>query len=103
MKICQILKINLSLGQQPTGDRIHILIGLDALNLLGYPIYFAHLSSSSLPADLNSKKIDKPLDVANSEMWRRGPPEYFELGPPTNWFMENSSSRSKDLDRISFL
>ena len=50
-------------------------------------IYFAHLSSSSLPADLNSKKIDKPLDVANSEMWRRGPPEYFELGPPTNWFL----------------
>ena len=50
-------------------------------------IYFAHLSSSSLPADYNSKKIDKPLEVAQSEMWQSGPPEYFELGPPSNWFM----------------
>ena len=24
--------------QQPTGDHIHILIGLDALNLLGHPV-----------------------------------------------------------------
>ena len=36
MKICQILKINPSLVQQPVGDHIHILIGLDALNLLGH-------------------------------------------------------------------
>ena len=51
-------------------------------------IYFAHLSSASLPADLNSKWIERPLDVANSELWCHGPPEYFELGPPSNWFMK---------------
>ena len=38
MEICQILRINPSLVQQPTGDHIHILIGLDALNLLGHPV-----------------------------------------------------------------
>ena len=38
MKICEILKINPSLVQQPVGDHIHILIGLDALNLLGHPV-----------------------------------------------------------------
>ena len=51
-------------------------------------IYFAHLSSASLLAGLNSKWIDRPLYVANSELWRHGPPEYFELGPPSNWFMK---------------
>ena len=45
-------------------------------------IFFAHLASASLPADLNSKKVEKPLEVCNSELWRRGPDEYFELGPP---------------------
>ena len=66
-------------------------------------IFFAHLSSSSLPADLNSKKIERPLDVSNSEMWQRGPPEYFELGPPSNWFMRVTNEEvewktSKDFD-----
>jgi len=26
--------------------------------------------------------------VANSELWRHGTLEYFELGPPSNWFMK---------------
>merc|ERR1711888_286796 len=38
MKICEILKINPKLVQQPTGDFIHLLIGLDSLNLLGHQI-----------------------------------------------------------------
>ena len=38
MKICQILRINPRLVQQPTGDFIHLLIGLDALNLLGHQV-----------------------------------------------------------------
>ena len=38
MKLCQTLKINPSLVQQPAGDNIHILIGLDALNLLCHPV-----------------------------------------------------------------
>ena len=38
MKICEILRINPRLVQQPTGDFIHILIGLDALNLLGHQV-----------------------------------------------------------------
>ena len=51
-------------------------------------IFFAHLASSSLPADLNSKKVEKPLEVSSSELWRRGPDEYFELNPPSNWFLK---------------
>ena len=35
---CEILKINPRLIQQPTGDFIHLLIGLDSLKLLGHPI-----------------------------------------------------------------
>ena len=45
-------------------------------------IFFAHLASGSLPADLNYKKVDSPLEICNSELWRSGPLEYFELSPP---------------------
>merc|ERR1712215_56743 len=51
-------------------------------------IFFAHLQSSSLPADLNSKKVEKPLEISSSELWRRGPDEYFELKNPDNWFLK---------------
>ena len=60
-----------------------------ALSLI---IYFSHLGSISLPADLNSKWIEKPLEVANSEFWRHGPAEYFETGPPPNRFMKITST-----------
>ena len=50
-------------------------------------IYFAHLASGSLPADLNSKKVSAPLDISSSELWKSGPEEYFNLEPPENWFL----------------
>ena len=51
-------------------------------------IYFAHLDSTSLSADLNSKWIEKPLEIANSKLWRHGVPEYFDEVPPPNWFVK---------------
>ena len=80
-------KVHKSTAPRNLCIKIHRVARALCAKKLSLQIYFAHLSSSSLPADLNSKKIEKPLDVANSEMWRRGPPEYFELGPPTNWFL----------------
>ena len=38
MEICSILRINPKLVQKPSGDHINLLIGLDALNLLGHSI-----------------------------------------------------------------
>ena len=38
MEICSTLRINPRLVQKPSGDFIHILVGLDALNLLGHQI-----------------------------------------------------------------
>merc|ERR1711895_217833 len=38
MEICQTLKINPKLVQRPTGDFINLLLGLDALNLLGHAV-----------------------------------------------------------------
>ena len=54
-------------------------------------IYFSHLQSSSLPADLNSKAMDNPLQISSSELWRSGPIEYFRTTPPTNWFLKVTS------------
>ena len=51
-------------------------------------IYFSHLQSSSLPADLNSKKMDNPLQISSSELWRSGPIEYYRTTPPANWFLK---------------
>ena len=51
-------------------------------------IYFSHLQSSSLPADLNSKAMDNPLQISSSELWRSGPIEYFRTTPPANWFLK---------------
>ena len=55
-------------------------------------IFFAHLQSSSLPADLNSKKVEKPLEISSSKLWRSGPDEYFQLKPPDNWFLKITST-----------
>ena len=38
MELCQVLKISPKLVQQPKGDDIHLLLGLDALNLLGHAV-----------------------------------------------------------------
>ena len=38
LEICQTSRINPRLVQQPSGDFINILVGLDALNLLGHQI-----------------------------------------------------------------
>merc|ERR1712215_473599 len=50
-------------------------------------IFFSHLQSASLPADLNSKKMENPLLISSSELWRNGPMEYFRTQPPVNWFL----------------
>ena len=51
-------------------------------------IYFSHLQSSSLLADLNSEKMDNPLQISSSELWRSGPIEYYRTTPPANWFLK---------------
>merc|ERR1712082_550483 len=38
MDICKVLKINPKMVQMPKGDNIHLLLGLDSLNLLGVPV-----------------------------------------------------------------
>ena len=38
-------------------------------------IFFSHLQSASLPADLNSKKMENPLLISNSPLWKNGPEE----------------------------
>ena len=38
LAICQVLHVNPGLVQHPDGNPIHLLIGLDALNLLAQPI-----------------------------------------------------------------
>ena len=51
-------------------------------------IFFSHLQSASLPADLNSKKMENPLLISNSSLWKNGPEEYFQTNPPANWFLK---------------
>ena len=55
-------------------------------------IFFAHFQSSSLPADLNSKKVENPLTISSSKLWKSGPDEYFQLKPPDNWFLKITST-----------
>ena len=51
-------------------------------------IFFSHLQSASLPADLNSKKMENPLLISSSPLWKNGPEEYFQTNPPVNWFLK---------------
>ena len=55
-------------------------------------IFFSHLQSASLPADLNSKKMENPLAISNSPLWKSGPEEYFQTDPPANWFLKITSN-----------
>ena len=56
MQICEILAINPRLIQQPTGDTIHLLVGLDSLKLLGHPITV--IPDRSVPSKM--RKIHYP-------------------------------------------
>ena len=80
-------KVHKSTAPRNLTIKIHRLAKAMCQKKPSLEIFFAHLASGSLPADLNSKKVDRPLDVSNSELWRSGPVEYFELGPPENWFL----------------
>ena len=52
MEICSTLRINPKLVQKPSGDHINILVGLDALNLLGHQI-------TAIPDNTTKEKSQK--------------------------------------------
>ena len=81
-------KVHRSTAPRNLCNKIHRIARELCSKLPCLEIYFAHLGSTSLPADLNSKYIEKPLNIANSKLWREGPQEYFNINPPLNWFMK---------------
>ena len=86
-------KVHKSTAPRNLTIKIHRLAKSMVHKMPSLEIYFAHLASGSLPADLNSKKVERPLDISSSELWKSGPEEYFELGPPENWFLRVTATK----------
>ena len=59
IQICEILKVNPALIQQPTGNVIHLLLGLSSLKLLGSPV--THIHDISAPSKFRKIKYPSPL------------------------------------------
>ena len=58
MQVCEILAINPKMVQQPTGDTINLLIGLDSLKLLGHPITI--ISDITVPGKVRKLHYPSP-------------------------------------------
>ena len=54
--MCQVLHVHPGLVQRPDGNPIHLLIGLDALNLLAHPV----TTLPDISADQGTRKIHYP-------------------------------------------
>ena len=56
MELCQVMKISPKMVQQPKGDDIHLLLGLDALNLLGHAV----TAIQDITMEHRNRKINYP-------------------------------------------
>ena len=69
IQICQILKVNPAQIQQPTGNVVHLLLGLSSLKLLGSPV--THIHDISVPSKFRKIKDMVPVIAG------RNLPEFF--------------------------